>query len=279
MKLTACLLLATLLTARAAESSAPDLSGATVTIPYAELRALWEAGQRKPEPAKEPAHAPVAFLVHRADVRLEIGESSSVIEAAFEVESLEAKWQTIPLLGGDARLDKAEAGERSVIWNDGFALLTNATGRTPVSLHLATRGAKHLATPLTFKIGSASVKRLTISGVPAGKEVRVNGQAVGAGKDGTALIYLPGEAGGVSVELAAPKMEETLKPIAPSQFLTQSQTLVRFAEGRLSFLSRVFARADGGSGLEMTLALPSNATAITVTGEDLADWTQHRADA
>ena len=40
MKSTACLLLATLLTTRAAETPPPDLSGATVTIPYSELRAL-----------------------------------------------------------------------------------------------------------------------------------------------------------------------------------------------------------------------------------------------
>lgn len=277
MKHAICLLLAAL-TAHAAEPSVPDLGHAYVTIPYAELRALWEAGQRRPEPVKEPAPAPVAFLVHRADVRLELGESSSAIDATFEVESLDAKWQTIPLLGGDARLDKAEAGERSVIWSDGYALLTNAAGKTPVALHLATRGAKHLATPLTLKLGSASVKRLTISGVPAGQEVRVNGQAAATGKDGIALVYLPGEAGEVSIELAAPKMEEAPKPITPSHFQTQSQTLVHFAEGRLRFLARVFARTDDGSGMEMTLALPANASAITVSGEDLADWSQSRAD-
>ena len=277
MKHAICLLLAAALATRAAEPTVPDLGRAYVTIPYSELRALWEAGQRKSDPAKEPEPAPVAFLVHRAEVRLHIGENASAIEAHFEVESLDPKWQAIPLLGGDARLDKAEAGERSVIWNDGYALLTNATGKMPVALHLATRGAKHLATPLTLKLGSASVKRLTISGVPAGQEVRVNGQAAAA-KDGVALVFLPGEAGEVSIELAAPKMEEAVKPITPSHFQTQSQTLVRFAEGRLRFLSRVFARADDGSGLEMTLALPPNATAITVNGEDLADWTQSRAD-
>ena len=278
MKHAICLLVATAISVRATEPSVPDLGRAYVTIPYSELRALWEAGQHRPEPVKEPAPAPVAFIVHRADVRLDIGESSSAIEANFDVESLDPKWQTIPLLGGDARLDKAEAGERSVIWDDGYALLTNAMGKTPVALHLATRGSKQLATPLTLRLGSASVKRLSISGVPAGQEVRVNGQVAAAGKDGIALICLPGEAGEVSIELSAPKMEEAVKPITPSHFQTQSQTLVRFAEGRLRFLSRVFARADDGSGLEMTLALPANATGITVNGEDIGEWKQSRAD-
>ena len=64
----------------------------------------------------------------------------------------------------------------------------------------------------------------------------------------------------------------------PSHWQAQSQVLVRFAEGRLRFQSRVFAHADDGSGLEMTLALPANAGAIVVTGDDLADTVQSRAD-
>ena len=258
----------------------PDLGRAFVTIPYAELRALWEAGQRKPEPAAPPEVAPVPFLVHRADVRIALGEAASKIDAEFEVEALEKKWQRIPLLGGEVRLEKAEAGERSVVWDEGYALLTNVPGRTPVALHLATRGARQLTVPLKLKLGSASVKRLSVSGIPAGLEARVNGQA-GASADGVAVFLLPGDAGEVSLELTVPKIAEAPKPpppITPSHWQTQSQVLVRFAEGRLRFAARVFARADDGSGLDLTLALPANAGAITVTGEDVADWSQTRGD-
>ena len=276
MKPTVCLLLATLLTARADEL--PDLARATVTIPYAELRALWEAGQRKPEPAKEPAPAPVAFLVHRAEVRLDFGEAASGIDARFEVETLDAQWLKVPLIGGDARLDKAEAGEQAVIWDDGYALLTKTAAKTLVALHLTARGTAQFISPLTLTLGSASVKRLTISGIPDGQEVRVNEQRIIAGRDGTALVHLPGEAGAVRIELSAPKIEDAPRPITPSVWRTESQTLTRFSEGRLRFLSRVFARADDGSGLEMTLTLPASAGAITVKGEDLADWSQVRGD-
>ena len=258
----------------------PDLGRAFVTIPYAELRALWEAGQRKPEPAAPPEVAPVPFLVHRADVRIALGEAASKIDAEFEVEALEKKWQRIPLLGGEVRLEKAEAGERSIVWDEGYALLTNVPGRTPVALHLATRGARQLTVPLKLKLGSASVKRLSVSGIPAGLEARVNGQA-GASADGVAVFLLPGDAGEVSLELTVPKIAEAPKPpppITPSHWQTQSQVLVRFAEGRLRFAARVFARADDGSGLDLTLALPANAGAITVTGEDVADWSQTRGD-
>ena len=284
MKHIACLLAVLAAAASAATLPEPpptsDLGRAFVTIPYSELRALWEAGQRKPEPVAPPEVAPVPFLVHRAEVRIALGEAASKIDADFEVEALEKKWQRIPLLGGEVRLDKAEAGERSIVWDDGYALLTNVPGRTPVALHLATRGARQLTVPLKLKLGSASVKRLSVSGVPAGLEARVNGQAA-ASIEGVAVFLLPGDAGEVSLELAAPKIEEApkpLPPITPSHWQTQAQVLVRFAEGRLRFAARVFARADDGSGLDMTLALPANAGGITATGDDLADWSQTRAD-
>ena len=276
MKSSIFLLLAAAITSCAGDI--PDLTHATVTIPYTELRALWEAGQRRPEAAKEVDAAPVAFLVHRADVRLQLGENASVIDAEFEVETLDKKWQTIPLLGGDARLDKADAGERSVIWNDGYELLASATGNAPVTLHLAARGARQLTVPMKLKLGSASVKRLTISGIPAGLEARVNGQPAVATKDGIAIFHLPGEAGETSIELSAPVIEEAPKPATPSHWRTQSQVLARFAGGRLRFLSRVFAHTDDGSGLEMTLAMPASVSAMVVTGEDLADTEQSRAD-
>lgn len=272
----------------AAASAAPpselppsaDLGRAFVTIPYAELRALWEAGQRKPEAVTPPETAPVSFLVHRADVRVALGETASKIEADFEVEALDKKWQRIPLLGGDVRLDKAEAGERSIVWDEGYMLLTNVLGRTPVTLQLAAHGVRQLTMPLKLKFGSAAVKRLSVSGIPAGLEARVNGQLAPT-VDGVAVFLLPGDAGEIGLELAVPKIEEPpkpLPPITPSRWQTQSQVLVRFAEGRLRFAARVFARADDGSGLDMSLALPANAGAISVTGDDLADWSQTRAD-
>ena len=258
----------------------PDLGRAFVTIPYSELRALWEAGQRKPEPPVPPEPAPVSFLVHRAELRIALGDEASSIDAAFEVEALEQKWQRVPLLGGEIQLDKAEAGEHAVIWDDGYMLLTNALGKTSVALQLVTRGSRQLTVPLKLRLGSASVKRLSVSGIPAGLEARVNGQAV-VSADGVAVALLPGNAGEITLEIAAPKIEEAPKPLPPitaSHWQTQSQLLVRFAEGRLRYAARVFARAEDGSGLDLTLVLPANAGAITVTGEDLADWSQTRTE-
>ena len=95
MKAAVCLL--TLLAAAASADTVPeppptpDLGKAFVTIPYSELRALWEAGQRKADPPAPPEPAPVAHLVHRAEMRIALGEGVSTIDADFDVESLDKK--------------------------------------------------------------------------------------------------------------------------------------------------------------------------------------------
>jgi hypothetical protein len=286
MKTTACFL--TFLSAAALAATPPetppasaDLGRAFVTIPYSELRALWEAGQRKADPPPAPEAPPQPYLVHRAEVRIALGEAASRIDADFEVETFDSKWQRIPLLGGEARLDKADTGKRSIVWDSGYALLTNTPGRTPLVLHLAARGVHQFATPLKLTLGSAAVKRLTVTGIPAGQEARVNGQA-GAVVDGAAVFLLGGDASEVSLEISAPKAEDAPppppQPITLSHWQAQSQVLVRFTEGRLHFAARVYARADDGSGLETTLALPANAGTIAIVAEDLAEWTQSRAE-
>jgi hypothetical protein len=258
----------------------PGLSRASVTIPYSELRALWEAGHRMPDAATKPDAAPVPFVIHHTELRITLGETTSRIDADFEIESLEKKWQRIPLLGGEVRLDKSEKGEGSIVWDEGYALLTHAEGKTPVTLHLITRGVRQFMMPLKLKLGSASVKRLSIAGIPAGLEARVNGQAA-ASAEGPAAFLLPADAGEITVELATPKADDAPKPpppITPSHWQTQSQVIARFTEGRLNFGAHVFARSDDGSGLDLTLTLPANAGAIKVSSDDLADWSQTRAD-
>lgn len=270
------------------------LSRASVTIPYSELRALWEAAHTQKSDAAKPEPAPVAHLVSRADVRLQLGESASVVEAVFDVEVLEPKWQSIPLLGGDARLEKAEAGDRAIVWQDGYKLLASERGKTTATLHLAAPGVKQLqsgrgilaadhvnrgkdaaATFLQLNLTAATVKRLTISGLPDGLEARVDDKPASTISGGTASFHLPSEAGPIRIELAAPRVE---RPPEPSVWEAQSQVLVRFAEERLQFQARVFARTDAGSGTEFFLTLPANASGVSVKGDDLAESATVRAD-
>lgn len=255
-----------------------ELDRAFVTIPYAELRALWEAGQRKTD-AEKPPVAPVAHLVHRAELQLTLGEPRSTLTALFEAEVLAPGWQTIPLFKGDARLEKSDAPGAQILCQDGYSLLLDKPGKTQATLQFVTRGAKALTPqqPLRFTLGVTAVKRLQVAGIPAGSEVRVNGLA-GEVKNGVASFALAGDPGEITVQLAEPRIEAPPKPPTPSRWQTQSQTLVRSAEGRLHFESRVFAHADDGSGIELLLTLPANAASVQATGDDLVESAALRLD-
>jgi len=257
-----------------------ELARAFVTIPYAELRSLWEAGQAARTRPEKPAAAPFGSVVQGADLDLQLGERTSTLTAKFAVEVLQTQWQSIPLLGGEVQLEKADAAGRQIVSQDGYALLTDQPGQCAVVLQCRVRGAKSFTpqNPLRLKLDRATVKRLRVSGIPAGLEARVDGQPATELKEGVAVFALRGEPAEVALQLAEPRVEQAPKPPTASRWQTQSQTLVRYAEGRLQFSSRVFAHSDAGSGLEILLTLPSNAAAVTAAGEDVGDWTSFRMD-
>jgi hypothetical protein len=267
-----------------AEPSEPppsaELSRAYVTIPYAELRALWEAGQAGKARPEKPPDAPLGSVVQQMELDLRLGDRASALTARFAVEVLNPRWQAIPLLGGEVRLEKVEPAGRQIVWQDGYSLLTDQPGQAAVVLQAGMRGTKSLTpeNPLRLKLDRATVKRLRVSGIPAGLEARVDGQPAAEVTDGVALFALGSEAADITLSLVEPRVEKPPKPIEPSRWQTQSQTLVRYAEGRLQFRSRIFAHSDAGSGLEIMLALPSNAAAVSAAGEDVADWAALRMD-
>ena len=261
----------------------PELSRASVTLPYTELRSLWEAAHRiiPPEAAATPDIAPVANVVHRADCLLRLGESSSRIEAQFEVEALSAQWQSVPLIGGAARLEHADSEEQPVIAQDGhYTLLTNGAGRKSVSLQMTTAGTRSIEArrPLVLWIGEATVRQLRVEGVPVGREARVDGEAPVAIENGVALFHLEAAAGEVRVELVDAQIAAPPAQPTQSHWTAAAQALVRHADGRLEYMSRIFFHADDGSGMEIILEIPRNAVAVTVAGPDLESWNQVRAD-
>ena len=76
--------------------SPPDLTEARVTLPYSELKALWQAAQREaPEKRKPPVEA--TLLSARYQIALKGDQASGVVE--YETESFTDEWTVIPLLG------------------------------------------------------------------------------------------------------------------------------------------------------------------------------------
>ncbi len=157
----------------------PSLARAYVTIPYSEVRALWEAAQTQKSGSQYPSPAPIPSIVKSAQCELRLGEAASMLSAQFEVDSLTPEWQTVLLLDGpDVHLETSDAGQRSIIFHEGYRLLTNQPGKINVTLQLRMAGMKGASTSdsLNLEFGRATTKRLRITGIPAGLEARVNGK-------------------------------------------------------------------------------------------------------
>ncbi len=269
------------LQAESAEPAEPPpvtgLDRTYVTIPYTELRALWEAGHKPKEAeAKVENPPPVPYVIDRIDCRVQLGEGVTAVDATYQIQGLASTWQTVPLYNGNANLQSAEPKENKIVWRDGYGLLLDHPEKTNVVLHLAAGPEKTSmgGDGLQLEFPAATVKWLSVSGVPDGAQAMVNGLPALATKDGVATFALAGEAGKATLTIT--KREELqskeIQPEKPSHWQVESQTLARYADGRLVFDNHVFARTADGSGASIALYLPANASEIAVAGDDLGDW-------
>lgn len=252
------------------EATMPDVPNAYVNIPYSELKSLWEAARaRQAEGKDKPELPPVGHVLRRIECVLTLaGDRPGLLEASFEGEVLGEGWNDLLLMDGDMRLEQAEAGTGSVVWRDGYRWLGQGPGQLDVTARCAVGPLPDLTDPggLRLKLGAATVKRLTVRGVPAGHEVRVGGGATRADGDGGPTFHLPGGEEPLVI-VVAPVRQETAPQ--PSDWRMESRVVVQADEGRLRYAARVSARADTGSGLEALLDLPANATEVEAEGQDL----------
>ncbi|MCL4177870.1 MAG: hypothetical protein KJ072_09010 [Verrucomicrobia bacterium] len=254
----------------------PDPSNppwATVTIPYAELRALWEAAEtqaRELQQARQPL-PPINAILLSSDYEFRGLANAAVLDAVYHVRTLTDDWHLVPLLGGDVRLNQADLDQNNLLWRqDHYCLLTRGKGDHHLQLRFA------LSTPaewtslrrLRLLPAPSALNRLRISGAPDGMAIRIPGLAAESETDGATTYHLPSD---------APELVLTLEPNAPSlppvpsTWTLHFEALVRFHEGRLIYRVRAHAQADDGSGLSLDLVLPANALAAQATGDDLAD--------
>lgn len=264
--------------AESVESGAklPDLAAAEITIPYTELKSLWEAAQPAPgEGEEETAPPPVEAVVLAAEYELVLGDGKAEIDATYRVQSLAEGWQMIPLLGGDARLEEAETGEAGIVWkDDSYRLLTHGQGEFLVKLKFAVARPAEWLQGLRLLPGTATLNRLRVTGIPEGRAARIQGLAPTETGDGFAIYHLPGDARQITVSVEQyekPQAPAEPEPPVPSAWDIQSEVFVRYWEGRLFYENRIYCQADEGSGMSMVLHLPHNALSVSVSGDDLGE--------
>src|SRR3954449_12807817 len=92
----------------AAPVSTPDLNEARVTLPYSELKALWEAAHREQsEKRKPPVEAALLSARYQIAVHGDLG--AGVVD--YEIENFTDDWIAIPLLGAQTQVEEIEPAD------------------------------------------------------------------------------------------------------------------------------------------------------------------------
>ena len=253
----------------AAEPAAvPDLSEARVTLPYGELKALWQAAQREPAPEKRKPPVEATLLAARYQLALKGDQAIGVVD--YETQSFTDEWTVIPLLGAQTQIDEVEPAEVQLIVREGqYALVTNHAGKQKLRIKFAakltgtTEGAHfHLET------SAAAINTLSVSGIPDKQMLRIaDATQLSAEKD-RASFRLPAQ-NQLDFDVIP---EKPLTPPAPSRWKLSAHALVQFGDGKLNYTARLAADTDHGSGLAMELEFPAGVSVTKLSGADLADW-------
>ena len=166
-------LLAFAASALAAEPAAPpNLNEARVTLPYSELKALWDAAHRElSEKRKPPVEA--ALLSARYQVTLRGDIAAGVVD--YEIENFTNDWTTIPLLGAQTQVEEIEPADAQLIVREGrYAIVTNRPGKQKLRLKFALKlnGAADSA-HFALVASPAAINTLSVAGLPEKQTLRI----------------------------------------------------------------------------------------------------------
>jgi hypothetical protein len=257
----------------AAPVAPPNLNEARVTLPYPELKALWEAAHRDtPEKRKPPVES--TLLAARYQLVLKGDLAAGMVE--YEIENFTDEWTTIRLLAAETQVDEIEPADVQLIVHDGYyVLVTNRPGKQRLRLKFAVKvnsatGGAHFA----LRASPAAINSLSVAGLPEKQTVRITGATQLATEKDRISFRLPAEER-IEFEVIP---EKAVVPPVPSRWKLDAQALVQFADRKLKYTARVAASADSGSGLSMELELPPGVQITKVAGPDLNQWQETTAE-
>jgi hypothetical protein len=262
--------LALLVVGGACRAQTPDLADARVSIPYPELKKLWEAAH----PAKpEEKPAPVEAAVLSAKTQLAITNESANGSVVIECESFRNGWTSLPLAGSALQIERIEPADASVMLLDGkWTLLRSKPGRSTLTLHFATP-LLDVESMRGFRVPSveAPVKTLVVTSIPEGQEIEVTGATRIGTKATPSIFRLPAGAPFIGIAL-----RHAAEPPSPSRWRIDSVVAAEFKDNTLTCEAHIAAHATDGSGLDLELLLPPGASDAVVKTDDLKRWTGGR---
>jgi hypothetical protein len=150
----------------------PDLTAVRVTLPYPELKALWQSANREATAKRKP---PVEAALLSARYQLLLKGDVVAGMADYEIESFTDEWITIPLLGVPTQVEEIEPADVQLIVLEGhYAVVTNRPGKQKLRLKFAVklnRGAD--GAHFTLIASPAAINTLSVAGVPEKQTLRV----------------------------------------------------------------------------------------------------------
>ncbi len=258
----------------AAPSTNPALDEARVTLPYGELKALWEAAHPEtPEKRKPPVEA--ALLSARYQLALKNELVAGLVD--YEIENFTDEWTTIPLLSAQTQVDENEPADAQVIVREGhYALVTNRPGKQKLRLKFAVKlngpaDAAHFA----LVAAPAAINTLSISGLPEKQTVRIaDATQLSAEKD-RVNFRLPA-AERIEFEIVPKEVAVLPPPNLPRVETAQAVVETATAKTRIvsdgALLTEIEYRIRHGRGLPWKLDLPegSELLAAKIDGQPVS---------
>ena len=244
------------------------IENSPVEIPYGELKELLRTATLSEKKTPKP---PISAVLESVEFKLNLSGARPAMTASFEAKTFTADWNMLDLFGGSLRLEKSDDSV-SVVSRDGtYRLLTNTVGEHTALLDLTVPAIEDWGAKQGFLFSPAPANRIvfSVSGIPEGKVVRLGDLRPFSSENGSQTWRLSGEEADLQVSL---EEEAPENPILPSKWTLHTQMMIRYSDGRLKHVARVEARAESGSGVEMDLLLPPNASRIDLEGEELEDW-------
>jgi hypothetical protein len=258
----------------APSTKALDPHWATVTIPYEELRSLWEtnaAQNLELNRLREP-RPPVPAVVLSSDYTIDCDSNTITLHAAYRIRTLTDDWHLVPLLGGEARLVASQPETSNLVWyNHRYCLLAQGKADHQLDLQFALPNPVENLSRRRVRLlpAAAAAHRIQIRRAPPGMMTRIPGFSAEPDSDGAVSYDLPAEIPELVIAFE-PHMPQ--RPDVPTSWELLSEALVTFKEGRLLHHIRVQAQGNGGSGTSLDLVLPAHALDVQVEGDDLIDW-------
>jgi len=250
----------------------PNLTDTRVSIPYSELKELWQAAQPKP-PVSEEA-PPVAAVISLADYSFKMGKGQLLGEARFQVESFSKTWTWLPLLPESVQIEKVEPeGALITLHENGYQLLLKSPQRVSVKVRFAMPAdGLEQGGELKLNRSSALISRLTLPVPGENQEWRVT-PSTDAGTEAQAQTFRLLAGHETKIALLS---KEKGRPELPSQWTGIPDVAVQIEDGKLHFQSQLNVTAPSGSGLDLKITIPEQARNLTVSSEDLESKREYR---